>query len=63
MINPRKIIARVNLITNVACFNDAEVSVASGMDEDNDAEIELLTDSSEIDTTTGVREKNFRHLG
>jgi hypothetical protein len=59
MINPRKIIARVNLLTNVTCYNDAEISVASGMDEDNDAEIELLTDSAEIDTTTGVREKTF----
>ncbi len=59
MINPRKIIARVNLLTNVTCYNDAEIAVASGMDEDNDAEIELLTDSAEVDTTTGVREKTF----
>ena len=59
MINPRKIIARVNLLTNVSCFNEAELSVASGMDEDNDAEIELLTDNCEIDTTTDVKEKTF----
>ena len=59
MINPRKIIVRINLITNVSCYNDSELSVASGMDEDNDAEIELMTDISEIDTTTGVKEKTF----
>ena len=59
MINPRKIIVRVNLMTNVSCFNESELSVASGMDEDNDAEIELLTDANEIETTTGVKEKTF----
>ena len=59
MINPRKIIVRINLMTNVSCFNESELSVASGMDEDNDAEIELLTDANEIETTTGVKEKTF----
>ncbi len=59
MINPRKIIVRVNLQTNVKCYNEAELSVTSGLDEENDAEIELLTDSAEIDTTTGVKEKTF----
>ena len=59
MINPRKIIVRINLMTNVSCYNESELSVASGMDEDNDAQIELMTDISEIETTIGVKEKTF----
>lgn len=59
MINPRKIIVRVDFLTEISCFNDTELQVSSGVDEDNDAGIELLTDSSDIFTTTGVREKTF----
>jgi hypothetical protein len=43
------------------CSSDleADFQVAAGMDEDNDAGIELMTDSADIMTTTGVKEKTF----
>ena len=59
MINQRKLVARVNLLTELACYNDAELMISSGFDEDKDAGIELLTDSFDIFTTTGIREKTF----
>jgi LysM repeat protein len=59
MINPRKIIARVDLQSELNCYNDAELVISSGLEDDSDAGIELLTDSSDIFTTTGIREKTF----
>lgn len=59
MINPRKIIVRVDLLTDIACYNDADFMISSGIDEDNEAGIELLTDSCDIFTTTGIKEKTF----
>jgi nucleoid-associated protein YgaU len=59
MINPRKIIVRVEFLSDIACFNDADLQIASGLDEDNDAGIELMTDNTEIVATTGVKEKTF----
>ncbi len=59
MINPRKIIARVDLITDLTCYNDTELIISSGLDDDGEAGIEILTDSVDIFTTTGVKEKTF----
>ncbi len=59
MINPRKIIARVDLLTDIGCYNDADFLISSGMDVDNDAGIEMMTDNCDIFTTTGVKEKTF----
>ncbi|SHH49951.1 LysM repeat-containing protein [Sporobacter termitidis DSM 10068] len=59
MINPRKIVARVDLLTELTCYNDAELFISSGLEEDGDAGIELLTDSFDIFTTTGIKEKTF----
>ena len=47
------------MLIDVACYNDAEMLVAAGMDEDTDAGIELLTDNTEVMTTTNVKEKTF----
>ena len=59
MINPRKIIVRVDLLTDISCYNDADFLISSGMDDDNDAGIEMMTDSCDIFTTTGIKEKTF----
>lgn len=59
MINPRKIIVRVELLTDIGCYNDADFLISSGMDDDNDAGIEMMTDNCDIFTTTGVKEKTF----
>lgn len=59
MINPRKIILRVDLLMDIACYNDADLMISSGIDEDNEAGIELQTDNCDISTTTGVKEKTF----
>jgi hypothetical protein len=59
MINPRKIIARTDLLTDIGCYNDADFLISSGMENDNDAGIEVMTDSCDIFTTTGVKEKTF----
>jgi nucleoid-associated protein YgaU len=59
MINPRKIVVRVEFLTDVACYNDADFQIAAGLDEDNEAGIELMTDNTDIVTTTGVKEKTF----
>ncbi|NLA87207.1 MAG: DUF3794 domain-containing protein, partial [Clostridiales bacterium] len=59
MINPRKIVVRLDLLTDIDCFNDADLLISSGMDDDNDAGIEMLTDNLDILTTTGVKEKTF----
>ena len=59
MVNPRKIVVRVDLLTELSCYNDAELMISSGIEDDGDAGIELLTDSFDIYTTTGVREKTF----
>jgi hypothetical protein len=56
MINPRKIIVRVDLLAEINCYNDADLMISSGMDEDNEAGIELLTDNCDIYTTTGVKD-------
>jgi LysM repeat protein len=59
MVNTRKIIVRIDLLTDLTCYNDAELMISSGLDDDGDAGIELLTDSFDIFTTTGVKEKTF----
>ncbi|UOO36871.1 DUF3794 domain-containing protein [Oscillospiraceae bacterium CM] len=59
MVNPRKIIVRVNLMTDVSCFNDDDAMIAAGLEDNGEAGIEALTDSGDIVTTTGVREKTF----
>jgi nucleoid-associated protein YgaU len=59
IVNPRKIVVRVDLMTDLSCYNDAELMISSGLDDDGDAGIELQTDTLDITTTTGVREKTF----
>ena len=59
MINPRKIIARVELLGHLGCYNDAELVLSGSIEDDNDAGIEIMTNTSDIVTTTLVREKTF----
>lgn len=59
MINPRKIIVRIDLLTMISCYNEAELQIAAGIDEEADAGIELMTQMGDINTTTGVNEKAF----
>lgn len=59
MINPRKIIVRVDLIADVACYNDAEMVVSENIEDDADAGIEIMTNTSDMVTTTAVKEKTF----
>ena len=59
MINPRKIIVRVDLLGELACYNDAEMVLSGSIEDDNDAGIEIMTNTSDVVTTTLVKEKTF----
>ena len=59
VVNPRKLVVRVDLMTELNCYNDAELMISSGMDDDGEGGIELQTENFDVHTTTGVREKTF----
>lgn len=59
MINPRKIIVRADLVADIACYNDAEMVISDNIEDDSDTGIEIMTNTSEMVTTTSVKEKTF----
>ncbi|MDR0905841.1 MAG: DUF3794 domain-containing protein [Oscillospiraceae bacterium] len=58
-VNPRKIAANAAVRAELAVYNNAEVEIPTGIVPNADADIELLTDNSELSLATDVREKTF----
>ena len=59
MINPRKFAVRVSLCAELACYNDAELSVCSDVEPNEEAGIEILKESLAVRIPVDVREKPF----
>ena len=59
MINPRKIMIRVNLSVEVMCCVAQDLEIASGATETEDAAAQLLPSACSVQTLTEVTEKTF----
>ena len=59
MINPRKFVVRVSLCAALVCYNDAELSVCSDVEPNEEAGIEILKESLAVRIPVDVREKPF----
>lgn len=57
MINPRKVLVKVNLNVSLRCYNTAQLCVSCRTPEENG--IEVLFDKAEADTVRNVTEKTF----
>ena len=59
MINPRKFVVRASICAELACYNDAELSVCSDIESNEEAGIEILKESLAVGVPVDVREKPF----
>jgi hypothetical protein len=63
MVNPRKLVARVDRLSDISCYNDADFLISSGMEDDNDAGIEMTTDSCDIFHNNRCQGEDLCHIG
>ena len=59
IVNPRKFIARIDILAEISCYNDVELAFCADIDAAADSGIELLHDSFMVNSPVDVKEKSF----